>query len=228
MNLSTAARLRYTTPEMKYAELLDHYPIISDQIGQGGLSVVLRELERVLMAGTKEAAGDVAEFGCYSGTTSLFIRRLLNDYNRGSQSAERQFYAYDSFAGLPPKTAPDASNAGTAFQSGELSVSKRDFLHNFQRAGLRPPIVHKAWFKDLTAEQLPSQLAFAFLDGDFYESILDSLKLTWPRLSSGGTITIDDYQREALPGVTRAVHDFFGQTPADLRYEHNIAIIKKS
>lgn len=206
---------------MKYNALLDHYPIISSQIQRPALSVVLRELEHVLL---REVPGDIAEFGCYVGTTTLFMRRLLDAY----QLSERKgLYAYDSFVGLPPKTAADQSTAGLQFQGGALSITKREFLQTFRRAHLQPPFTHKAWFSDLAETQLPEQLSFAFLDGDFYESIIDSLQLSWPRLSPGGTLTIDDYQREALPGVTVAVRDFFGGEPASLRHEHNIAIIKK-
>jgi O-methyltransferase len=204
---------------MHYSAILDRYPIVSDQATRPRLNVVLRELERVLEQGIP---GDIAEFGCYIGTTSLFIRRLLNELTRG-----RSFYAYDSFAGLPAKTKPDESSAGAEFKSGELTISKREFLQTFHRANLVPPVTHKAWFKDLEAAQLPDALAFAFLDGDFYESILDSFKLAWPRLERGGVLTVDDYQREALPGVTAAVRDFFGGTPENLRFEHTIAIIKK-
>jgi O-methyltransferase len=200
--------------------LLAAHPIMSDQIGRPALQVVLRELEGVLEQGI---TGDLAEFGCYSGTTSLFIRRVLDAHD-----SERQFYAYDSFQGLPVKGTADNSRAGEQFLAGALAVSKKDFLRNFQRAGLRPPITYKAWFSDLQAEQLPDRLAYAFVDGDFYQSILESLKLSWPRLSPGGVLTIDDYGREALPGVERAVHDYFGDTPATLRVEHNIAIIRKT
>ena len=207
---------------MIYAELLNRYQIISDQIDRAGLTVVLRELNGVLEKGID---GDVAEFGCYSGTTSLFVRRLLD--RQPAESARRRFYVYDSFAGLPAKTAPDASTVGEAFQAGQLGVSKREFLQNFHKAGLRPPITQKGWFKNLAKSQLPNKIAFSFLDGDFYQSIIDSLNLVWPRLSPGGTVVIDDYQREALPGVTKAVHDFFGGSPAGLRHEHNQAIIKK-
>lgn len=205
---------------MHYTALLDRYPIVSDQITRPRLAVVLRELERVLDEGI---GGDVAEFGCYIGTTGVFVRRLLNEYG-----GERCFFAYDSFEGLPAKTTPDDSAAGVQFKAGELTVGKRQLLQTFQRANLEPPITHKAWFKDLKAEQLPGKLAFAFLDGDFYESIRDSLALAWPRLERGGAVTIDDYQREALPGVTAAVRDFFGTTPRGLRFESHIAIIKKS
>ncbi len=206
---------------MIYQALLTKYPIISDQINRAAINVVLRELELALDKGIE---GDIAEFGCYIGTTSIFIRRVLDS---AGHSDQRRFYAYDSFAGLPEKTSADASSAGTEFKGGELTVSRKQFLNTFQKARLAAPITYKAWFKDLTNSQLPDKLAYAFLDGDFYESIIDSLELVWPRLSVGGTITIDDYERAALPGVTKAVSHFFKDKRISLHHEHGIAIIKK-
>lgn len=194
-------------------------PIISDQVDAKGLGVVWRELEKVLGAGTP---GDIVELGCYAGTTSLFIRRLLDEKG---ESAKRAFHAYDSFEGLPKKSPQDQSAAGVDFQKGELAVSKKQFLQAFQRAHLAPPAVHKCWFDEIGADEIPSSIAFAFLDGDFYGSILASLKLVWPRMPAGGVVLIDDYKRETLPGVERAVRDFFQSNTPHLRTEHNIAII---
>ena len=59
-------------------QLLTKYPIISDQVDVKELGVLLRELEKVLQSGV---IGNVVEFGCYIGTTSLFIRRLLDAYD---------------------------------------------------------------------------------------------------------------------------------------------------
>ena len=205
---------------MNYQHLLAKYPIISDQISRPALGVVLRELEQTLL---HDVSGEVAEFGCYIGTTALFMRRLLD-----MQGAGKLLFAYDSFAGLPPKTAPDNSGAGEQFKAGELTVSKKQFLQEFSRAHLKPPITHRAWFKDLRPEQLPAVISFAFLDGDFYESIIDSLRLVWPRLAEGGIITIDDFQKSALPGVERAVQDFFQDKAIKLHHEHNIAIIQRT
>ena len=205
---------------MKYLDLVNKYPIMSLQINRASLSLVLRELETVLEQGI---AGDIAEFGCYSGTTSLFIRRVLD----ARQEIGRTFYAYDSFAGLPEKTSADSSTLGTQFKAGELAVSKKEFLRNFQKAGLRPPITHKAWFSDLQSGQLPATLAYAFLDSDFYQSILDSLELVWPRLSRGGVITIDDYQRLELPGVTQAVTEFCRGKAVKLHFEYHTGIMRK-
>jgi O-methyltransferase len=199
-------------------ELLNKYPLISDQVSKQQVRVILTELEKVLDTAVE---GEVVEFGCYIGTTSLFIRRLLD-----ARGDNREFHVYDSFEGLPPKAAQDDSPAGTQFQAGELGVGKKEFLREFQKAGLRPPVVHKAWFSDLTEEAVPNKIAFAFLDGDFYESIRDSLKLVMPKIQAGGTIIIDDYAREALPGVAKAVHEFMSPHLLNsLTVQHNLAII---
>lgn len=192
------------------------YPLISDQIRRPALEVVLNELRGTI---TREVPGAVCEFGCYIGTTSLFITRLLQD--------SRPFHVYDSFEGLPPKSRHDSSAAGVDFKAGELSVSKKRFLQEFQRAHLKPPVIHKRWFNQLEASDVPEEIAFAFLDGDFYDSIMDSLKLVWPRLSPGGVVCFDDYDRETLPGVARAVHDYFGKMPEGIRQHHNIGILRK-
>jgi O-methyltransferase len=197
------------------------HQIISDQVGQGELAVVCRELETTLV---RNIPGDIAEFGCYAGTTSLFIRRILDQQ---AASAKRTFHVYDSFEGLPAKSPQDRSAGGVDFAAGKLQVSKKEFLRQFSAARLKPPMVHKGWFNDLTAKDIPAQLAFAFLDGDFYHSILVSLQLVWPRLATGGVVLIDDYQNPALPGVERAVHAFFGRTPSGLQVEANVAIIRR-
>ena len=203
---------------MTSQQLLAKYPIISDQIGQPALGVVLRELEKTLAQGTE---GVVVELGCYIGTTTLFLRRVLD-----SNASDLALYAYDSFEGLPAKISQDHSGVGEQFKAGELSVSRKQFLQEFRRANLKAPITHKGWFMDLEPSQLPDRISFAFLDGDFYSSIMDSLRLVWPRLAAGGVITIDDYQRDALPGVEQAVRDFFGDKSIVVYQEHNIAVVR--
>src|SRR5687768_6454706 len=145
------------------------HPIISDQITCEGLETVCRELEHTL---DRKVEGAVAEFGCYAGTTSLFIRRILDE--RG-ESATRPFHVYDSFEGLPPKTAQDHNAAGVDFTAGKLSVSKKEFVGEFKSAGLQLPVIHKDWFDLLDQKDVPKPIAVAFLDGDFYGSIISSL-----------------------------------------------------
>jgi O-methyltransferase len=196
------------------------YPLISDQVSKGELAVILRELEQTLQ---QKIDGNIVEFGCYIGTTSLFIRRVLNHYN---ESKNRSFHVYDSFEGLPPKVTADHNAAGIDFKAGELLVSKKQFLREFQRAKLTAPVTHKAWFDQLTANDVPEPITFAFLDGDFYDSIMTSLKLVWPLLTENATVLVHDYKRETLPGVERAVHTFLQGKQYTLRHEQNIAILK--
>ncbi len=194
-----------------------HY-IISEQVTINQIEVILSELEKVLQSDANEA---VVEFGCYIGTTSLFIRRLLDAYQD-----KREFHVYDSFEGLPPKARQDASPSGEQFVAGELSISKKAFIHEFQKAGLQTPKIHKGWFDELTSADVPDQISFAFLDGDFYDSIRDSLLLVLPRMTKSGVIIFDDYAREALPGVAKAVKEFLpANLYANIQTSHNLGIV---
>lgn len=199
-------------------QLLEKYPLISDQVDRQELAVILRELDNQLNRDT--AAFAVVEFGCYIGTTSLFIRRLLDAYQ-----SPGEFHVYDSFDGLPDKTNHDLSPAGEQFKTGELAVGRKAFQMQFKKAGLRLPIVHKGWFDELTDNAIPEHISFAYLDGDYYESIADSLRLITPRLLRSATVVVDDYVNEALPGAARAVDEWLQGRSARLRIESSLAII---
>ena len=197
--------------------LLKKFPIISDQVDIRELRVLLGELEYVLANG---GIGNVVEFGCYAGTTSLFIRRLLDAYK-----SVALFHVYDSFVGLPEKSAKDASAAGEQFRPGELAICKKDFLLNFKKANLQVPRIHKGWFSELLPTDVPENIMFAFLDGDYYESIRDSLQLIIPRLAPGAVVVVDDYVNEALPGAARAVDEWRKSHACKLRVQASLAII---
>ncbi len=202
-----------------YKQLIRNYPILSDQMTKKRLDIILRQLEQILI---KNIPGSIVEFGCYIGTTSVFLKRLINQHDPSIS-----FHVYDSFKGLPHKSIKDASVAGSGFRSGELKASKRQLLKTFKKSQLKPPIIHKGWFNELKDKDIPSEIAYAFLDGDFYSSISDSLELVWPRLVTGGNIVIDDFGKSNLPGVSRAVEDFFKDRPAKIRHEQDLAIITK-
>lgn len=196
--------------------LIDRYGIISDQVDKAELQVILTQLEQVLSA-TSEGA--IVEFGCYVGTTSLYVQRLLDIYG------QREFHVYDSFAGLPDKSAQDLSPAGEQFKTGELLAPKKEFIMNFKKAGLRLPRIHKGWFSEMTSDDIPDNIVFAFLDGDYYASIKDPLKLIWPKLAPGAVVIVDDYMNEALPGAAIATNEWLRTHPAKLQTAHSLAII---
>jgi O-methyltransferase len=198
-------------------KILD-YPIVSDQITPQELAVIVRECQKVLAAGVP---GDIVELGCYVGTTSLFLQRLLKANGTG-----KVLHVYDSFADLPDKLPQDASPAGEQFKGGELVATKAQFIKHFKQAGLPLPVIHKAWFEDLTIQDTPQTISFAFLDGDFYSSILASLKVVWPKLQPGAVVVIDDYQTEALPGVRQALKEWSRDHSFTLQVEASLAIVR--
>jgi O-methyltransferase len=189
--------------------------LLSDQVDAREVEVVLRELEMVLQ---KKVEGDVVELGCYVGTTSVFLAERL-------KGSGRNLYLYDSFEGLPPKTKQDESPAGMQFKTGELLATKKQLIKNLKQANVPMPIIKKGWFSDLTAEDIPAKISFAFLDGDYYHSVRDSLMLIWKQLAPHATIVVDDYANEALPGAAKAVDEWLKTHPAKLQVEHSLAII---
>lgn len=189
--------------------------LLSDQVDEREVRVVLRELETVL---SREVPGDVTEFGCYVGTTSVFLAGRL-------KATGRKLYLYDSFEGLPPKTGEDESPAGMQFKTGELLATKKQLIKNLKQANVPMPVIKKGWFSALTEADVPERIAFAFLDGDYYHSVRDPLRLIWPRLAPGAIIVVDDYANEALPGAARAVDEWLRSDPAHLSVEHSLAII---
>ena len=194
-----------------------NYPLVSDQIEYPELAVIIRELEKILITGVE---GEIVELGCYTGTTSLFIQRVLVH-----QSNPRKFHVYDSFGGLPPKVVQDQSPAGEQFIEGELTASKQQFIKHFKQANIPLPVIHKCWFEQLVASDLPQKVAFAFLDGDFYTSIQSSLAVVTPQLSKGAVIIVDDYQSESLPGARKGVDEWVLKHGLTLRVEQSLAVI---
>jgi O-methyltransferase len=189
------------------------------QFEQAELNVLIRELGAVLKA---SVPGDIVEMGCYKGETSLHIARLVRELAPG-----KKLYLYDSFDGLPAKQIQDESPAGQQFKAGELPSNKKEVVRRMRAAGMQDVKVTKAWFSELTPKDMPEKIAFAFLDGDFYQSITDSLRLVWPGLASGALVIVDDYRNEALPGVARAVDSWLSSHPVKkLSTEKSLAVIK--
>ncbi len=179
----------------------------TDMMSKEQIKVVLENLKTVL---DNNIEGDVVELGCYVGTTSLFIRRLLNAYN-----SDKKFHVYDSFEGLPEKGKEDKNKSPISklFKKGFIKVPKEFLIENFKKAKLESPIINKGWFNNIHNRKFPKKISFGFFDGDFYSSITHSFKKVYPRLTSGARIVIDDYDWDATPGVEKACRDFLKDKP---------------
>jgi O-methyltransferase len=142
---------------------------------------------QLLLSGTlgNQVPGAVVELGCYTGSTSLVLARVL----QGSGDA-RPFHVFDSFA----------HELGT--EKGIRSV----FGSNFAKYGLPQPVIHEGDLRATVPAELPAEIAFAHIDlgvggsTDIHTSIIThALESVYPRLSQNGVMVFMDYH---IPGIT--------------------------
>lgn len=179
-------------------------------------SIISREQIRYLLALLEscidsDVSGDVVEFGCFVGESSKYLRMMLDN-----KLSNKKLFVYDSFEGLP-KLSDYEKNTG--WRAGTLKTSQDILLDNFKRNGLAPPIVTKGWFGEIPDSSVPNSISFAFLDGDFYQSIYDSFIKVLPRLSEGAVVVFHDYERNDLPGVKAAVDDILESKPSKILFK---------
>ncbi len=187
------------------------------QISTRETDIIIEELKNTL-----SLDGDVVEFGCYAGDTSVLLAEAMKTQH------DKWLWLYDSFEGLPEKTAEDNTAAGWRFKKGELKVDAETVAHKFRKLQLPDPVIKKAWFQDLEDGDLPSQICFALLDGDFYASIKTSFALVDPRLEIGGIVIVHDYRNPELPGSAKAVNEFLEAHPNyQMRLSSGLAILQK-
>jgi len=148
--------------------------------------------------------GDLVEFGCAEGRTARLLATV----------STKLVHVYDSFNGLPTKDPLDGNSE--QFVEGAIRTLPETVIATFEAGGLEPPVIHSGWFCDLTDSDMPEQVAFAFLDCDFYHSMLDALALVYPKLSPGAALVVHDYHHHELPGVKVACDQFMDGKPEKL------------
>jgi O-methyltransferase len=167
--------------------------------------------------------GDVVELGCYLGENCKYTMKTIME-----MKSDKRLYVYDSFDGLPEQSVWEE---GTGWKPGSLKTTEEILIKNFKQNNLPLPIIHKDWFKDIPEYKIPEKICFAFLDGDFYDSIIDSLEKVYDKVTDGGYIFFHDYNRHDLPGVAAAVKDFSDKhnlNLSPLQVINNLAVIKKN
>ncbi|GBE68203.1 methyltransferase MtfB [Mycobacterium sp. MFM001] len=172
-------------------------------IGMERLTSLQHCVETVL---ADDIPGDLVECGVWRGGACILMRAVLAAYG----DKARRVWLADSFEGLPrPDTANYKADKGIRLDlfAGILGVSEAEVRANFQRYGLLDDQVRflPGWFKDTLHDAPIDCIALLRLDGDLYESTIQSLNALYPRLSSGGFCIIDDYM---IKGCRQAVTDY--------------------
>ncbi|MDX2525274.1 TylF/MycF/NovP-related O-methyltransferase [Streptomyces europaeiscabiei] len=184
--------------------LLDEHALT---ISGDRITAITPHVQQVVASGVQ---GAFVELGCHRGAMSVWVRSLLDALGDTS----REIHVFDSFQGLPEPDSCDSNHV----KGGDLIASPKDVVDSHKRWGKELPFIHPGWFDETLPVELPKTIAFGYLDGDFYGSIMTSLKYCVPRMAPGGILIIDDYADVAinpqawngLPGVKQACDDFFG------------------
>ena len=163
--------------------------------------------------------GDYHEFGCHRCRTFRMAmleaaRHFLNEMN---------FYAYDSFQGMPQDNNSDAFDQ--RWNAGMLSTSKEKFRRLIKESGFNEEKVFTIeGFYDETLQNLNfekmlggKKASLVAIDCDLYESAVPIFDVLDQLLQEGTIIYIDDYftgyKGNPKKGVSKAMKEWEKITP---------------
>lgn len=142
-----------------------------------------------------KVAGNICEFGVAQGATSQLIACEIMD-------TDREFWLFDSFEGLPAPTKEDRLiddifNLGSmAKYQGTMMSPETEVLGRLDEVKFPRERLHimKGWVNEtIKRPDVPTQVAFAYVDFDFYEPIKHALNFLDERMLPGAHIVVDDY-----------------------------------
>lgn len=207
--LSPKNFLRRNLPDKEF-----YRPLFCPWLGYGDFGEIFTAVSRhtlvssdrvwVLYSLAKQAlhvAGEFWECGVYKGGTALVLAKVV------SKTKGKKLRLFDSFEGMPA-TDPnlDYHNEGDFSDNSLSAVRQRVGDDSFVE--FHPGFIPKT-FNDLGGREI----AFAHVDVDIYQSVLDCCEFIYPRLSPGGVLIFDDYGFPSCPGARAAVDGFFEEKP---------------
>jgi Macrocin-O-methyltransferase (TylF) len=187
----------------------------------------LRELATIVAdADANQLPGLIVEAGTARGGSAIVMA--------AAKAPAREMKVYDVFGMIPAPSEHDGPDVHRRYEKiaggeakgvgGDTYYGYRDDLYaevksSFGRLGV-PVDEHnvelvQGLFEDTI--DLDEPVAFAHLDGDWYESTMTCLERIAPLVVPGGRIVLDDYDHWS--GCRRAVDEYFADRPG-YRLEH--------
>ncbi len=165
--------------------------------------------------------GDYHEFGVFEGRSFIKSALAFRQQLPKEEYDAMQFWAYDSFEGLPEthdKYAP------SHFKKGAYSASQNLFLSRVNAAGVDknkvkaiPGFYDQSLTEELAKDVFKDRkVAMTYIDCDIYESTVPIFKFLTHGLQVGSVIVIDDWVRHhAHPdhGMQRAFNEWRQANP---------------
>lgn len=174
---------------------------------------------------TKLVEGDVCEFGVAQGETSALIANEL-------ASTSKHLHLFDSFEGLPAPT-PQDQLKDDIFSLGSIEAYTGTMMTPMDAvlerlAAISFPAtrftIHRGFIEQTLrqSQNLPTQVACAYVDFDFYEPIKTALNFLDTVMPRGAIVIVDDYDFFST-GAKTAVDEFLAQANAVTpRYEMHV------
>ena len=153
--------------------------------------------------------GHMCELGCWHGANLLFLGKLVKLFKPFNFVS---IYGFDSFEGLQTVDSAKDKNVVKGSYTGDLHLLEQALaLHDLQDV--------ITLVKGDILETLPSFLekqkeirfSFIYFDLDLFAPTKSALELLYPRLLSGGILAFDEYNIDAWPGETSAIHEVLGE-----------------
>ena len=166
--------------------------------------------------------GDIIEFGVWRGHTTKRMAAVAK--NAG---VKKRLYACDSFEGFGNEviTSKDTSlfrPAAKLKKKFTLANDVPEKLDEFFKCFDLDGVCIKGFFSEsLNSIESSAKYCFAHVDCDAYTSHLDCLNYVYQRMSKGGCIVFDDYDKKPWPGATQAVNEFLLNKPEQIKLSHN-------
>lgn len=162
----------------------------------------------------KHIPGCIVECGVWRGGMIAGISEALG--------ADRQYYLFDSFEGLPPAEKKKDGLGAIAWQENTTSPTYYDncsadirFAQKAMKISGVPNVKFvKGWYEN-TLPGFNEPIAILRVDCDWYSSVLSCFENLYEKVVDGGLIIIDDYY--VWDGATRAVHDYLSKNDLNVR-----------
>ena len=154
------------------------------------------------------------EFGCHSGRTFSAAIRAARELNILEST---EFYAFDSFEGLPSTTDEDG-----IFEKGSFSTGVSDFKSALEKEAnyqIGDGHIVKGFYSASLTPELQSKMpkvGIVHIDVDLYSSTVDVLTFIKPLLVKGSVILFDDFfcfPAGSNQGEPRALSEFLSENP---------------
>jgi O-methyltransferase len=165
------------------------------------------------LADSRLNSGCVVECGTWRGGMAAGLATI--------GGAQRDYYFFDSFAGLPPASDEDGIEAkhwqvtrdGTP-NHDNCFATRAEFDRTMRAAPVPPERVHvfEGFFENSFRIAKVPPIAILRLDADWFSSTMLCLETFWERLLPRALVIIDDYY--AWEGCRKAVHAFLARRQA--------------